>query len=184
MKKIVIMGTLILCVVVGAAYWYFSGKDFFIYVAEAQLQEKLNAKLPVTKTYLLIFKITLENPKMQLINGSNKVLMGLDVVLNLNVAGEAKPLDGKIEVSGGVAYLPGNAQFFLVDPVVENLSVQGIPKRHEEKVRLALSKALATYYAEHPLYQLKTSDTKQAAAKLILKSVVVENQQLVLKMGI
>ena len=187
MKKIaltLLIGTLILCSLLGAGYWYFSGKDFFLYFTEAQLQEKLNAKLPVTKTYLMIFNITLENPKLHLVNGSNKVLMGLDVAINLNVAGDARSLGGKIEVSGGVAYLPGTAQFFLIDPVVENLSMQGIPNRYAEKVRLALSKALSTYYAEHPLYQLKASDAKQAAAKLVLKSVVVENQQLVLKMGI
>lgn len=184
MKKIVIISTLILCAMLGAGYWYFAGKDFFLYFTEAQLQEKLSAKLPLTKTYLMILNITLKNPTVHLLNGSNKVQMGLDVSLNLNVAGEAKALGGKIEVSGGVAYAAGSAQFFLIDPVVEILSVQGVPQKYEERVRLALSKALATYYAEHPLYQLKSTGAKQAAAKLILKSVVVENQQLVLKMGI
>jgi hypothetical protein len=184
MKKIGLIGPLIFCTLLGVGYWYVSGKDFFLYFTEAQLQEKLNAKLPVTKTYLLFFNVTLENPKVHLINGSNKVLMGLDVALNLSVAGEAKSLGGTIEVSGGVGYAAGTAQLFLINPVVENLSVQGIPKRYEEKVRLAFSKALASYYAEHPLYQLKSSDAKQAAARLILKSVAVEHQQLVLKMGI
>lgn len=184
MKKIMIISTLILCTIFGAGYWYFSGKDFFLRFTEAQLQEKLNTRLPVTKTYLLIFNVTLENPKVHLINGSNRVQMGLDAVLNLNVAGETKPLGGKLEVSGGVAYAAGSAQFFLIDPLVESLSVQGIPKRHEDKVRLALSKALAAYYVEHPIYQLKSSDAKQATAKLILKNVKIENQQLVLKMGI
>ncbi|MES2048484.1 MAG: DUF1439 domain-containing protein [Pseudomonadota bacterium] len=184
MKKIVVVSALILCTMLGAGYWYLSGKDFFLYFTEAQLQEKLNAKLPLTKTYLMIFNITLDKPKLHLVNGSNKIQMGLDVAINLNVVGEAKFLGGMIEVSGGVAYVPENAQFFLIDPVVENLAVAGMPQKHEEKVRLALSKALATYYAGHPLYQLKSTDTKQAAAKLVLKSVVVENQQLVLKMGI
>lgn len=184
MKNFLIISVLILCALLGAGYWYFSGKDFFLYFTEAQLQEKLNAKLPLTKTYLMIFNVTLDHPRLHLVNGSDKVQMGLDVTINLNLAGETKSLGGTIQVSGGVAYAAETAQFFLIDPVVEILSMQGIPQKHEEKVRLALTRALATYYAEHPIYQLKSTDAKQATAKLILKSVVVENQRLVLKMGI
>jgi hypothetical protein len=187
MKKILLIGCAIFAlaaVVAGVAYLYLPGRDFSLRLSEAQLQEKLSAKLPVSKTYLLVIKLTLENPKVHLLNGSDRVRMGLDVVLNLNVGGEAKPLGGKIEVSGAVAYVPESAQFFLINPVVENLSVQGIPQKYAERVTQVLSKALTAYYAEHPVYQFTSTDAKWAAAKLILKSVKVENQQLVLHMGI
>jgi hypothetical protein len=46
-----VTAVLILCTMLGAGYLYFSGKDFSLKLTEAQLQEKLNAKLPLTKTY-------------------------------------------------------------------------------------------------------------------------------------
>jgi uncharacterized protein with GYD domain len=48
-----------------------------------------------------------------------------------------------------------------------------------------MSAFLAGYYfADHPLYALKTSDVRQEAAKLALKNVAVENRELVVTLGI
>jgi hypothetical protein len=183
MKKIALFGALILASILVAGCLYLPERDLSLHFTETQLQDKLNAKLPAPKTYLTIFNITLENAKVHLRNGSNKISIGLDVVLNLKGQGAYPPLVGKIEVSAGVAYVPETAQFFLVEPIMDSLSMQGIPKIYAEKVTSALSKALAAYYAEHPVYQLKSTDYKQAAARFVLKSVDVENQELVLKLG-
>ncbi len=59
-----------------------------------------------------------------------------------------------------------------------------MPEKYTDKVNKALTKALASYYATHPIYTLKTTDTKQAAVKLVLKDVYIENKELVIKLGI
>lgn len=183
MRKILLLRALILATLLGTGCLYFSERDFSLHFTEAQLQEKLNAKSPVTKTYLGIFNITLENARVHLLNGSQKASIGIDVVLNLKGVGGYPPLVGKIEVSSGITYAPETAQFFLIDPVIESLAIPGIPKNYAERVTLALTKALVVYYAEHPVYQLKSTDYKQAAARFVLKGVVVENKELVLKLG-
>ena len=62
--------------------------------------------------------------------------------------------------------------------------MQGLDSTYTDKANKALSKALAEYYKKHPIYSLSKIDAKQAIAKMILKDVIIENQHLVIKLGI
>lgn len=183
MKKILLVALLVFAVAIGSGYYYFSGKNYVLRFTESQLQEKLNAKFPLTKTYLLIFNISLDNARVHLLDGAQRVAVGLDIVLDINVGKETRPLGGKLDISGSVNYLAETGQIFLTDPVIENLSLQGVPEAYIGKLNLILTKALTNYYAEHPIYTLKSTDVKQAVVKLVLKDVRVENHELVLKIG-
>lgn len=184
MKKPAIVLLMIFITALAGTFYYFSGKEYVIRLSESDLQSKLEEKLPLTNTYLFIIQITLENPRVHLENGSTKVGAGLDVIFNITVGKNPRPLGGTIDVSGGVVYLEETGQFFLTEPVIENLIVQGVPSKYTKKVNTALSKALAEYYKTNPIYSLSSLDMKQTAAKLVLKNVIVENQELVVTLGI
>jgi hypothetical protein len=184
MKKATIILIALLIITAGLTFYYFSEKEYVFRLTESQIQEKLNKNLPLTKSYLFIFQVTLDNPRVTLTNGSKRVGAGLDVILNIQIGNESKPLSGSIDVSGGVKYLPDKGQFFLTDSVIENLKVEGVPAKYTEKVNSVLTKALAIYYAEHPIYSLRASDVKQAAVRLVLKDVIIQNSELVVTLGI
>jgi hypothetical protein len=93
-------------------------------------------------------------------------------------------LGGTIDASGEIKYVQATGEFFLTDPVIERLAVQGIPDAYAGKVSSALTKAVAAYYADHPIYSLRATDAKHAAARLVLKNVVVENHELVVTLGL
>ena len=169
---------------IGGLFFYYSEKEYIFRFSESQIQEKLSTKLPLTKTYLLIFRVTLNNPRVNLTNNSKRIGAGLDVSLNIKIGNETKPLGGTIDISGGVKYLPERGEFFLTDPIVEHIAIQGIPENYSEKVNLILTKVLAEYYADHPIYSLRATDIKQAVAKLILKNTVIENHELVVTLGL
>jgi hypothetical protein len=184
MKKagIAFVAALVL-VALGAAF-FLSGREFSIRIPEHELQQKLNARLPVTRTYFFLFQVALANPRIKLVNGSHRVAAGMDIVLNMQLGGEARPLGDSIDVSGDVKYDPARGEFFLAGPVIEHLAVQGIPPQHAQMAVSALGKALADYYAAHPIYALRPADTKHALAKLLLKRVTIENRELVVTVGI
>lgn len=184
MNKIVAGIVAILIVVVIGAYFFFVGKEYVVKLSEPDIQAKLQEKLPLTKTYLFIIQVTLDNPRVNLENGSNKVKAGLDILFNITLNKVPKPLGGEVDISGGVLYLAEKGQFFLTNPIIENLKVQGIPQEYTDKVNKALSKALAEYYKEHPIYTLRATDVKQAAARLILKNVIIKNKELIITLGI
>jgi len=184
LKKTGIIIAIILVVSVIGAYFYFSGKEYIFRFSENQIHEKLSQKLPLTEKYLFIFEVTLDNPRVTLNNGSDRVIAGLDIILNIWVGKNPQPLGGSIDASGGVKYVSEKGEFFLTDPVVERFAIQGIPEQYSKKVNKVLTKALNEYYETHPIYKLNPTDAKQVAARLILKNVIIENQQLVVTLGI
>ena len=75
-------------------------------------------------------------------------------------------------------------EFYLTDPITEKLFVQGVPEKHEKTITTVLTQALNEYYNEHPIYSLNARDAKQAAARMVLKNVIVENSEIVITLGI
>lgn len=165
-----------------AGYLYYSGKDHEIRISEAQIQAKLSEKLPQTKTYLFIFDLTLDNPRIKLQQDSGRIAAGLD--LQLRLGDSDKQLRGSVDASGRLRYASEEGQFYLAQPKIEQLTIEGLPDRYRDKARSAIELALAEYYAKHPVYTLKSGDIKQAAAKLVLKDVRVSGDELIVTLGI
>lgn len=184
MKKGAIIVGVVLLVVVASAYFYFAGKEYVIRFSESDIQSTLEKSLPITKTYLFIIQVTLKNPRVQLENGASRVNAGLDVVFNITVGQNHEPLGGSVDVSGGVSYTSETGEFFLTDPIIEQLQIQGVSDLYIEKINSALSKALSEYYSDNPIYTLNTLDAKQATVRFVLKNVIVENQELVITLGV
>ncbi len=169
---------------VGLGVYFFSGKEYQIRLAENQIREKLGERMPIRKDYLIIFEVILDNPRVSLVDGTNRIAGGLDVVLNIGLKSEKLQLGGTLDVSGGVRYESDAGRFFLTEPVIERFAIQGVPERYTDKVNQVLTKALGEYYSDHPIYTLNAADLKQGAARLLLKSVVVESKQLIITLGI
>ncbi|MCB1608507.1 MAG: DUF1439 domain-containing protein [Xanthomonadales bacterium] len=184
MKRLLIALALLAVIAAGGLYYYFSGKEYVFEFTQAQLQEKLSAKMPISRRYLLIFEVTLDNPRVALIESLDRVAAGLDVTLNIYVNDSPIPLGGTLDVSGSIRYDAELAAFFLSDPEIERLQVQGVPQQYSAKVTQVLTRALAEYYQSHPVYTLSRTNAKQAAARLVLKDVQVRGQSLFVTLGI
>ena len=179
----IVAGVVILALAIGL-YSYFAGREYVFRFTEDELKVALSKQLPIRKSYLLIFEVVLDHPRVTLVEGSDRVNAGLDIILNIHVNDEPLPLGGSIDVSGGVRYDHEAAAFFLTDPVVEQLALQGIPEEYAQGATRVLTRALGDYYRERPIYTLSPTDLGQAAARLVLKDVAVQQQQLVITLGI
>ena len=184
MRKLLLAVVFIVAIGVIGTYLYFQGKEYTFRFTEAELQEKMAERLPLRKTYLFIIEVVLDDPRLEMIEGSDRVNAGLDVTLNIKINDEPLPLGGELDVSGGVRYEASDGRFFLTDPVIENLSVQGVPAKYTDRVNSVLTKAIGEYYSDRPIYTLKGSDVKTATAKLLLKNVVVEDRVLIVTLGL
>ena len=111
-------------------------------------------------------------------------MAGLDALLNIKINKNPNPLGGTIDVSSGVDYRMETGELFLTDPKIENLLIQGIPDKFQENVNQAISIALAEYFRKNPIYTLRNTNLKQTAIRMTLKSVTIENQELVITLGI
>lgn len=149
--RAVILVILLIAAAIAGAYYYFHGREYVYRFTEAQLQQALSERLPFTKTYLLIFQVTLDHPRVTLVNGSDRVRAGLDITFNVQLGDQPTPLSGSVDASGGVRYDPKAGQLFLTQPKIEQLELQGVPEKYTAGAAKALSRALETYYADHAI---------------------------------
>ncbi|MDR1888181.1 MAG: DUF1439 domain-containing protein [Zoogloeaceae bacterium] len=156
-----------------------SENGYVLRIQQDQIQAKINEKFPVTKP-LLIFSITFENPRVTLKEGSDRIYMTLDVIANIP---RLHQQNASIGVSSSIRYDTGQGAFYLVSPVIEQINAGGIPEKYIDDVGFALSILLDEYYATHPIYVLDTSKFKQSVAKMTLKSISVEDTELVIRFG-
>ena len=169
MKKITLLILVLVAFSGVGAFWFLQGKVFTVVIPEAELQQRMNDKLPITKSYLYVFEVTLSNPRVDLDDVADRFRAGLDVTLNVKIKGIDKPLGGSVDASGSIEYRPESASFHIAEPLVESFSVQGLPSQHEPRVEQVLTKALQEYYSRNPVYVLKADNLKKSAARLVCR---------------
>lgn len=184
MKKIgIVLGTAVLVGMISLIP-ILKQKTFVVRVSEEELRSRIEKKLPYTKKYLAIFSVTLSNPRVNLVSGSDRINMGIDAGLSVAAGEAAKAFGGQVDISGVLRYDAATGGFFLLEPEVDRLSIQGLPEKYTAGATQAVSSALKAFYREHPVYTLRPTDFKKAAARLLLRSVVVENEELVITLGL
>ena len=184
MKIKIIISLLIVCIITLGSIFYLKGKHFTVHITEAQILKKLDEKAPFKKTYLTIFKTVIQNPRVHIKDNSERISVGADVTVNINIKKYSKKLSGTIDVLTGISYNNETHQFFLVNPEIEKISMQGIPDKYVSKVNSIVNKALQKYLAETVVYKLKADSKAKTVAKMILKSIRVKNKNVIVTLGI
>ncbi len=182
MKKIIFLAALAIILAGAAAAFFLPDRQFEIRLSEEQIIQAVSKKLPFEKSYFVIFDVTLDNPRISLPEDSERVHAGLDVAVDIRL-GDRRVV-GSTDASAGIRYQPETGQFFLVEPNVEALALQGMLVAYSEKVDAAVAQALAVFFEKRPVYTLKDDDTRQKVAKYTLKKVIVVDGVLVVTLGL
>jgi hypothetical protein len=91
---------------------------------------------------------------------------------------------GRGELIGTIDYRPEEGAFYLANPRILNLSIDHMPTmlipKFSQAAKILLKKSLATY----PVYRLNENDAKQKMAKASLKKVSVQDDRVLLTLGL
>lgn len=157
---------------------------FNVIITNPQIQEKLDSKFPITKTYLLFFEVTYKNARIILQNGSDKVRIGLDVTLNIPINENPELLSGGVEIISDIDFNSDAGQLFLIDCQIDKLSLKGVPPTYTDKVNDILNISVKEYLNNFPIYTLSAKDIKTTAVKLLIKDVKIRDGVLVVTLGV
>ena len=174
----------LLAVAAAAGYLAVHGKEYVYRIPEQVLRERLSARLPITKTYLILFQVTLDHPRISLEDGSDRVDAGIDLAINLRVDNAIKHLVGSLDFSGGIRYSQETGEFFLTEPIIQRVKIEGLPARYIDISKKLLAGALRDFIASHSVYSLSTTDATELGIRLALKRVIVKDHELVVTLGV
>ena len=107
----------------------------------------------------------------------------LDAKVQLKTKGIESILDGSISANTDFKFDNETKSFILVDPVIEQINIEGVPIIFHEKVSEAANLLFADYIKSNAVYKLPSESTKQFLSKSIVKDVYIEGDDVVIVFG-
>lgn len=154
--------------------------SYTLEISESELQEKVSAMMPMKKKNMFV-TVTLSEPKVDLIQESNE--MGVFTNIEVIALGRLKG-SGRANITGTLDYDAKQGAFYFRDPTVVSLEVDNVAKKLIPKIKeitqFAITKAMSTY----PIYKFKDDNIKHTLAKAALKSVIVEQERLLVTLSV
>ncbi|MCH8253148.1 MAG: DUF1439 domain-containing protein [Planctomycetes bacterium] len=172
-----------LLLLVAAAAYVLTGRTYVIELTEGQIQEMLDARFPAEKRYFPALVVTLSEPKVNLVEGADRVAFGVKALVNVGLAGQTKRLGGRGTITAGLRYNPDDYSFYLDEPTIDQLVVQGVPVKYVDRVSDMATELVHARISRTPVYTLDRTDMRQFAASLVLKSFTVRDGKLVITLG-
>lgn len=185
-RSAIILALVLLSVAVligGTALWL-GGERATVRIGQAQLRAEMDKRFPVERPVFLLLNYRLSDPRLTLLPDTSRVALGLSIGLNARLDGERSNLQGSIDVETGLRYDAAAGALFLVDPVITDLELDGVPERHLSRVHDGARLVLAELFSRYPAYTLDRGDLRQQAVKLVLRSLRVEGDAVVLELGV
>lgn len=182
MKRFLLLA-LALLVAVGAAYLVFKGRAYTVHIERAEIQSALDARLPYSKNFLIVFTLTVNDVDVILADGADRI--GVTCNMNVRIPGEGGNISvpGTVTADAGIRYEPDEYCFYLVDPVIRDAAIQGIPPHLAKQVSGVATLAVRHLANTVPIYRIKDKNLKSKLARAILKEVRIVNGRLEVKLG-
>lgn len=145
-----------------------------------QLQRKVDGIFPVEERKGLV-RARFTQPQILLRPGTDRIGLSLDVQIRLP---GGKKMDGSLILGSALQYESSRGEILLADPLIEDVQIDGVPKRFEDLIH-TLSKVVAKrYLAQIPIDRLQADDVEESLAKLVLRSVTVQDGEVVVVLGL
>jgi len=164
-------------------FFAFSKLAYEVRITNEEINHRLAEKFPLTKTYLMLSRVTLSNSHVILHDNTNRVTLGIDFEAEIPSHKKRDFRKGTLTVTCGIQYNNKTGQFYLTDFVVDTLSVSGLEKTKTPLITGLVSSALNEYLARIPVYTLQATDIKKAIARLIIKNVRISNGVILVTLG-
>ena len=169
-KKLTVIFLVVFLVISG---WYFlTSNGYTVNISEKEIQEAVEKNFPYEKVHLNFLRIVYSNPSVELLEGENRVRIGLTATLQV----KEKIHFGSALVNGGFRYEAITGEFFLTDFKVEKITLDDTKDLNVNMLNKVLSAELEKVYHKYPIYKLSDSDFKQRTAKMIVKSIKVDGK--------
>lgn len=150
-------------------------------VSEQQIESRIAGYFPYHKEALMgQVKLDIRQPDLILKAGSDRAELALQTVVT--AAGRQWP--GKLRLSFGVDYAADTGTFYLIEPRIEDASMDAVPTQISGAVVQYLLPLVQQYLTRVPVYTLKPENSNtQDMARKTLKHLAFQNGSLKVTLG-
>ena len=149
-------------------------------LTETEIQTKAEAMMPLEKKKFFVTSI-LTNPIVDLIASTNEIGLSSDIQIKApgNISGK-----GSVSFSGSLRYENDTGSFYFDNLNITELEIEKVPETSLPKIKKMLEFVASKFLTRKPVYKFKDNNLKHKLAKATLKSIKVENETLLLELGL
>ena len=152
--------------------------SYTLEISEEELQEKIAAAMPVEKKKFFV-TVIFSHPKVELAQNANQI--GIYSQMDIAAPGGIKST-GNTKITGTLAYNAETHEFFFKNPAIVDMKIGKVPELYVAPIKEITQMIADKMLSSTPIYKLKGGDLKGDMAKAMLKSVIVENKQLLVEL--
>ncbi|MDK2777958.1 MAG: DUF1439 domain-containing protein [Pseudomonadota bacterium] len=148
-------------------------------LSEQQMQQELDARMPVTRQQGM-FILTLSEPQLALLSEQQRISIHSKALINTTLGLQG---NGRVTVNGKVRYEPSDYSFYIDDPQVTAISIDGLSPSLEPQLINLAQQALQPALEGQPVYTLSDQDMSESMARMMLKSMTIDGSDMVLELS-
>jgi hypothetical protein len=146
----------------------------------SQLQHKVSRQFPIEKTNYWL-TVRLLDPVVRLDEEANRI--GVELTIRLHTLGDLT-FQWRGLVDGRLEYHRETSGFYLLNPNLRRLHLDGAPSHYQSITRTVTGLLLDKVFATTPIYQLDTTKFRHSLAKLLLKSMTIKKDKILIELGL
>ncbi|MCD8522074.1 MAG: DUF1439 domain-containing protein [Saccharospirillaceae bacterium] len=150
-----------------------------IRLSEQQLQQQLNRQMPLSQRQGMV-TLTLSHPKLDLLPSGNRLSLQTNAVIATSIGLQSS---GQLTVEGKIRYDKALYSFFIEEPVIRQLDIDGLAPALQPQLTALAQKALTPALTGQPVYTLSDQDVTQAMARMMLQSLTITETEVLLVMS-
>ena len=151
-----------------------------IVFTQADLQSKVEKSFPVKKKKEFV-KVELSNPDILLAAGSERIGMRMQIAVALPGMGT---VSGAMEADGDLVYRSDEGKIAITNTRLRQLDIEEVPSAYQKTVEAIAASLAKRHLSDVTVYTLNQDDFKESLAKLILRTIAVEDGRVVVEIGI
>lgn len=183
-RPAIAVALVVAALLLGGLTLWLRGEHTTVRIGQAQLRAELDTHFPIERPVFLLLNYRLSQPRLTLLPQTSRVALGFSIGLNARLDGQRAKLQGSIDAETGLRYDDAAGALYLIDPVITDLALEGVPEKHLSRVQDGARLVLAEVFARYPAYTLDKADLRQRAVKLALRDLRVEGDAVVLELGV
>lgn len=144
-----------------------------------ELQQTIASYMPYSQQQSIL-QLTISQPDLSLIASEQRLQIRAHLQVGTVIGGNGQ---GWVTLDGKLRYRSNDYSFYVDDLRILDLDIDGLPPEFKPQVMRFTQELISPLMAEQPVYTLQENSMHESLAKMMLRSITIQDNYVVAKLG-
>lgn len=145
-----------------------------------ELQQNIASHMPYSQQQSILL-LTVSQPDLALVESEQRIKIRAHLQVSTVIGGVGQ---GWVTLDGKLRYRSEDYSFYIDDLRIIDLDIAGLSPEFKPQVTRFTQDLVAPLITEHPVYTLQDNSMQESLAKMMLRSIAIEDNHVVASLGV